>query len=182
MQYLDLKCNNCNASLKISSDRKECFCEYCGNKIIIDDGSYTVTHKVVNESIEKELELAKLLAQEKDNDLKLKMRKNIIGVVAWLIAIISIFINFYFVKNDFNMSFNLFLMIIGYGIGVIRIICKRPTYICSLIVSIVTLVVSLAFLMVNKDFNTSFSLLLVVIIVSNVAARFVQKYDKNIDN
>lgn len=37
MKTINLRCPSCGAQLDISKDRKECFCSYCGEKILIDD-------------------------------------------------------------------------------------------------------------------------------------------------
>jgi DNA-directed RNA polymerase subunit RPC12/RpoP len=43
-------CPNCGAKLEVSADRKECFCTYCGTKVLVDDGSYTVTHRTIDDA------------------------------------------------------------------------------------------------------------------------------------
>lgn len=46
MKLIDLFCTQCGASLKIDSSLKRCFCQYCGNQMLIDDE--IVKHKLVN--------------------------------------------------------------------------------------------------------------------------------------
>ena len=43
IKTVSLKCPECNANLEIEEGRKRCFCQYCGTKIMLDDGSCTYT-------------------------------------------------------------------------------------------------------------------------------------------
>ena len=69
IKTVSLKCPECGANLEIDDGRKQCFCQYCRNKIIIDDGSRTYTHIYVDKTREKELELEeKKLAIEEEKE------------------------------------------------------------------------------------------------------------------
>lgn len=37
MKLITLKCPECGATLQLDQDRKECFCTYCGSKILLDE-------------------------------------------------------------------------------------------------------------------------------------------------
>ena len=37
MKLITLKCPECGATLQFDLDRKECFCTYCGSKILLDE-------------------------------------------------------------------------------------------------------------------------------------------------
>lgn len=64
-----LRCPDCNAAINIDKGRKQCFCSYCGARIVIgSDNEFEYTSRVVDEAAieqaktEKEIELAKLKA------------------------------------------------------------------------------------------------------------------------
>lgn len=50
IKLVSMTCPNCGAKLDVPSDKKECFCTYCGTKVLVDDGSYTVTYRMVDEA------------------------------------------------------------------------------------------------------------------------------------
>ena len=45
--------------MDVDEARKECFCSYCGNKILIDDGMRTFTHIHIDKTKERELAFEK---------------------------------------------------------------------------------------------------------------------------
>ena len=57
INLVSLKCPECNAALAIEEGRKHCFCQYCGTKILIDDGSTTHTYRKIDEARIKEAEV-----------------------------------------------------------------------------------------------------------------------------
>lgn len=64
MKLVSLKCPECKADLSVEPGRKQCFCQYCGTKIIIDNEEQVQTFKTVDEARIREAEL--------QNELKLK--------------------------------------------------------------------------------------------------------------
>ena len=104
MKIISLKCPECNATLSVEGDRKYCFCQYCGAKILIDDGSTTHTYRKVDEArireadIQENIRLRELMLEEKKFAAKERMKaikiklSIILAVLAiGLIAIESIF-------------------------------------------------------------------------------------------
>lgn len=55
MKVVSLTCPGCGANLSIENGRKECFCQYCGMKIMLDDES--ITYRTVDEARIKEAEV-----------------------------------------------------------------------------------------------------------------------------
>ena len=62
MKMITLKCPECGADIDIEEGHKQCFCKYCGTKILIDDGRSTthIYHKV-DEARIKKVEVDKLI-------------------------------------------------------------------------------------------------------------------------
>ena len=94
INLVSLKCPECNAALAIEEGRKHCFCQYCGTKILIDDGSSTHTYRKIDEARIKEAEvrerirLKELSLEEQKHLTKEKKRKSkikytiILGIIA----------------------------------------------------------------------------------------------------
>lgn len=55
MKLVSLTCPGCGANLSIEDGRKQCFCQYCGMKIMLDDES--ITYRTVDEARIKEAEV-----------------------------------------------------------------------------------------------------------------------------
>ena len=98
VKMVSLKCPECDATLSIAEGRKQCFCEFCGAKIIIDDGSTTNVYRdearikeaEVREQIRlKELELEVDERKQKRKILKIKVIISIIlGILGGILSVI----------------------------------------------------------------------------------------------
>lgn len=92
VKLVSATCPNCAANLEVPNDRKIVYCTHCGSQVIVDDGSYTVTHHNIDE--------AKVIAAKAAGERKLERqrasekRKNIllrVGIaLVVLLAIIGI--------------------------------------------------------------------------------------------
>ena len=74
---VNLKCPSCGANLEVEQDRKDCFCSYCGAKIILtndNEKTYTVNINNQAEILKAETERIELdrLMTEKENSKKAK--------------------------------------------------------------------------------------------------------------
>ena len=83
IKMIALKCPECGAKLQIEEGHKECFCQYCGHKIFLDDGSVETTYiyrKVDEARIKKPrlinlLRLKELEIKQKELDRKAEQKK-----------------------------------------------------------------------------------------------------------
>lgn len=57
MKLINLRCSNCGAVLEIDSQRKQVFCSYCGEKLLVDDETIQITNRVIDEARLKEAEV-----------------------------------------------------------------------------------------------------------------------------
>ena len=65
MKLLSMTCPNCNASLdNIDPNRKYCYCQYCGTKILIDNEAKKRETHIYDEARIKELEYAERARQD----------------------------------------------------------------------------------------------------------------------
>ncbi len=120
IRMVSLKCPECGANVSIEEERKHCFCQYCGTKIIMDDDSTTHIYRRVDEARIKEAEVEKLIrlkeleleeqkrATEQKNRLfkiKVSLALVIVGFVLLLIAFVG-----GIVVGEENPSFFAFVM------------------------------------------------------------------------
>ena len=57
MKLIKLQCPNCNSPLEVENGRNEMFCQYCGTKIMLDDGSRNINiNKTVTKNINHKID------------------------------------------------------------------------------------------------------------------------------
>ena len=86
-------CPNCNAKLTIDDENRDfAFCQYCGEKILLDD--YRATHRVIDEAkikqaeVELEIRLKELKIKETQMNQKNQLRKVLTYV--WIGSIFAV--------------------------------------------------------------------------------------------
>ncbi len=83
VKMVPLTCPSCGATLEVRNDTKTCFCTYCGTKLLIDDGSKTVT-------INKNININKVTRDEtKIEEIRIKEKSSNKSLV--LLFIMAIF-------------------------------------------------------------------------------------------
>ena len=88
MKLIELKCDKCGARLEVNSELNEIICNYCGNKMIIDDDATRlerVEEKKLNsrkknheQSIKEELDKLELKRIKKKEEFKMEHKPIII--------------------------------------------------------------------------------------------------------
>ncbi|MBR6229492.1 MAG: hypothetical protein IKQ97_07125 [Eubacterium sp.] len=74
MEKMSITCNNCGSVLHIETGRNTFFCEFCGAKIIIDDGVKRSEH-IIHKVDEARLEELRFKKEKYERDLKEKERQ-----------------------------------------------------------------------------------------------------------
>ena len=74
MKVIDVKCPHCGGEIHIADNRKECFCEFCGSKLLIDDGIARQEVIIRDEAKLKELEMEEESARKLEERL-IEVRK-----------------------------------------------------------------------------------------------------------
>lgn len=75
-KIISLKCPECDATLDVEEGKKFYFCNYCGSKILIDDGNTNNTNRIVDEArireaeIERELRLKEMELDNKKEEIQ----------------------------------------------------------------------------------------------------------------
>ncbi len=103
IKMISLKCPECGADISVEEGHKQCFCQYCGAKIILDDGNTTHTYHKVDEARIKEAEVDKLIRLkeleikqkelaniEKNKSLKIKISASL-GIFSLALFLIGVF-------------------------------------------------------------------------------------------
>lgn len=95
MKIISLKCPECDAPVTIEEGHKQCYCKYCGAKILLDDGSTTYTYRNVDAArireaeINGEIRLKELEIEQEEH--RHKRKNNRIKVIVTIImAVVSI--------------------------------------------------------------------------------------------
>lgn len=112
-KIISLKCPECGATLDVEEGKKFYFCNYCGSKILIDDGNTNNTNRIVDEARIREAEIAREL-RLKEMELDNKKRRNtvivtilkIIVTIPLLLAIICMITVLSMMFSDNGMSGN----------------------------------------------------------------------------
>ena len=102
VKVISFKCPDCSANLSVDGELKQCFCQYCGAKILIDDGSTIHKYHKIDEARIKEAEVKELIRlkeleiEEKTRIDKEKNKANKIklSIILGLVSAILIFVGF----------------------------------------------------------------------------------------
>lgn len=104
IKVYSLTCPQCGAALSIEGEHKFCFCQYCGTKIMIDDGTTTHTYRKVDVARIKEAEVEEVIrlkemeiqekkrvADEKTKVIKIKASfwLGIVGIIFMVIGFVG---------------------------------------------------------------------------------------------
>lgn len=56
MKLYQLSCPSCGAKVEVEENRTNCYCSYCGNQVLVDDGTKRIEIKYTDEAKIKEIE------------------------------------------------------------------------------------------------------------------------------
>ena len=94
MKYISMVCPNCGANLEnVDSELKQCYCQYCGTKIAIDDGTKVTKNynydeaDIIRAQTEQQIKLQEMEEQKKKN---LFFWKVIAGVAIFALVMLLI--------------------------------------------------------------------------------------------
>ncbi|MDD7281451.1 hypothetical protein [Floccifex sp.] len=114
MNIKTIECPSCGANLEIDENRKELYCAYCGNKIIVQNENEHIIHEVNEADVKKaeydyqvklkQLEMDKQNQKRYNSILKLKI------VISMILGIIG-FISFLFGEHGMMIGMMAFIVI-----------------------------------------------------------------------
>lgn len=90
MKLISLTCPNCNANLDdIDSSRPFCYCQYCGTKIALDDGTIRKETHIYDEAKIKETESSERVKM-REMDLEREHSKQMNAILKYVLIFAAI--------------------------------------------------------------------------------------------
>ena len=74
MKFIELKCNNCGADLKLELENMQTFCQYCGSKLLIDMDNLSEVLKE-KEKTKQVIGKEEHITKRKEMDYNYKMKR-----------------------------------------------------------------------------------------------------------
>lgn len=131
MKVKEMKCSNCGATISVQEGKSVQFCQFCGNQVIIEDGSTKTTnvnHRYIDEAEIRRIEADKerreqeeARKQKEEDERKATNKKLLFG---WIASMVLIFIISLFTMDNVNFSPFHIILIIDIIVGIV-IIKKR---------------------------------------------------------
>lgn len=127
MKTISLTCPNCNANLEISNTNNgQCYCQYCGTKILIDDGRKIHETHFFNENglkrteMKEKLKIREMEIREQQRNESRETGKKLL-IVAGIIAVIGLIFKMVDLSSPIGTGILVVAAIIG-GVGLMEIL------------------------------------------------------------
>ena len=115
MKMFELKCPSCGATLNVAEEQRQLYCQYCGTKIIVDDGVQRteIKHVIRDEARLKEAEAyesVELAEIELERDWQVNRRKSMkrwgrICIALLLVAVGAFVLGYAVYSGDIDAMF-----------------------------------------------------------------------------
>ena len=124
MKLISLTCSKCGATMEVDADRKECFCTFCGTKLMIADETININQQFIDEARLREAEVRmKELEYQHERELRAhdaeaqiaRDKKN------WKLAVLAYFAAIFLCSNVFRIGLGGFVVL-----GLIALILLKP--------------------------------------------------------
>ena len=95
---VELTCPKCGGKLKTDEKREFIFCEYCGNKIMMDSMNIKIDHKIEHNITYREIDEAKIEKQKRKASVAESIKDifesffDMIGEFVWTVFMILMFV------------------------------------------------------------------------------------------
>lgn len=90
MRLIDLTCPNCGAAFQVDGDREYCFCQHCGTKMLIDNGTTRIIDEARIKEAEVQAQIAQIQAQLAQAQANLELQKSAQASKAEIITMLTI--------------------------------------------------------------------------------------------
>jgi len=120
MKIIPVECPKCVAGFDIEEGRKTCFCQYCGTKLLLDDGSTTrttITAKVIRD--EARIKEAEVKARQQEIEAEQQRRKQKEKTIITAIGIATILVGLLITAigiTDERIMFYVGLLVLLFGV------------------------------------------------------------------
>ena len=120
MKFIDLKCKNCGADLKLDPENIQAFCQYCGSKLLIDMDKLSEVLKE-KEKTKQVIEKEQHTTKRKEMDYNYKKYKEKSDLITFLVieAVIGGPILLYGLYNVIKDYMSYICIGLGVAIGLI---------------------------------------------------------------
>lgn len=117
MKLISLTCPNCNANLDdIDSSRPFCYCQYCGTKIALDDGTIRKETHIYDEAKIKETESSeRVKMREMDVEREHSKQMNEILKYVLIFAAVLFVVGIVLAAFDVEIGYDIILFEIAIG-------------------------------------------------------------------
>lgn len=118
MKLISLTCPNCNANLDdIDSSRPFCYCQYCGTKIALDDGTIRKETHIYDEAKIKETESSeRVKMREMDVEREHSKQMNAILKYVLIFAAVLFVVGIVLVAFDVEIGYDIILIEMAVGV------------------------------------------------------------------
>jgi hypothetical protein len=118
MKLISLTCPNCNANLDdIDSSRPFCYCQYCGTKIALDDGTIRKETHIYDEAKIKETESSeRVKMREMDVEREHSKQMNEILKYVLIFAAVLFVVGIVLAAFDVEIGYDIILFEMAVGI------------------------------------------------------------------
>lgn len=118
MKLISLTCPNCNANLDdIDSSRPFCYCQYCGTKIALDDGTIRKETHIYDEAKIKETESSeRVKMREMDVEREHSKQMNAILKYVLIFAAVLFVVGIVLAAYDVEIGYDIILIEMAVGI------------------------------------------------------------------
>lgn len=115
MKLISMRCPHCGAELSIDMDRRQAFCQYCGNTLLLDDeNTININKRIVDEARLKEAEIRlKELEYQHEREIRQETIRKEQKRSFWISVAVFVVVLLISVSVDRLRPFSLIVVIAG---------------------------------------------------------------------
>lgn len=124
MKLISLTCPNCNANLDdIDPSRPFCYCQYCGTKIVLDDGTIRKETHIYDEAKIKETESSERVKM-REMDLEREHSKQMNEILKYVLIFAAVLFVVGIVLAAFDVEIGWYIILIEMAFGAWGVVLK----------------------------------------------------------
>lgn len=124
MKLISLTCPNCNANLDdIDPSRPFCYCQYCGTKIALDDGTIRKETHIYDEAKIKETESSERVKM-REIDLEREHSKQMNEILKYVLIFAAVLFVVGIVLAAFDVEIGWYIILIEMAFGAWGVVLK----------------------------------------------------------
>lgn len=124
MKLISLTCPNCNANLDdIDPSRPFCYCQYCGTKIALDDGTIRKETRIYDEAKIKETESSERVKM-REMDIEREHSKQMNEILKYVLIFAAVLFVVGIVLAAFDVEIGWYIILIEMAFGAWGVVLK----------------------------------------------------------